>query len=57
MNKHELVGKEESVLKTIEDKYRIVSRDGKPFIITCDFNLDRLNIKIMKGIITEIYYG
>lgn len=53
----ELVGKEETVLNFIEEEYRIVSRDGKAYIITCDYKHERLNIWIEDGIIIKVENG
>lgn len=40
-------------------KWRIVSVDNSPSVITADFNPDRINLKIQsdKEIITDAYYG
>jgi len=55
--KHELIGQPEFTLKARKEDYRIVKRDSQGYIVTCDFNTERLNIEIEKGIITEVTYG
>lgn len=58
--------KEEVLIgKTLEEaqeilrncKYRIVSKDGQGYIITCDLVFDRYNLTINNNIVTEVYMG
>lgn len=47
---------EEDSIKLISENdinYRIVIKDSKPYIITCDFRMDRLNLYIEKNIIIK----
>lgn len=37
--------------------YRIVRKDHKPFVITHDLKVDRVNLEIENGIVTNAYYG
>lgn len=37
--------------------YRVISRDGKPFIITCDYRFDRLNFEVIGGKVVEATLG
>ena len=59
--KEQVIGMtEEEGIKLISENdinYRIVIKDSKPYIITCDFNMDRLNLEIENNIIIkcEIY--
>ncbi len=51
---------EEDSIRLISENninYRIVIKDSKPYIITCDFRMDRLNLEIENNIIIkyEIY--
>ncbi len=51
---------EEDSIRLISENninYRIVIKDSKPYIITCDFRMDRLNLYLEKNIIIkcEIY--
>lgn len=50
-----LISAQEKELKG--KNYRVVKIDNKPMIITCDFNLDRLNLEIENGIIVNVYEG
>lgn len=53
-----IVGKSEQEVKSILDvPIRVVSKDGESFILTCDYNPDRINLKIKNGKITEAYCG
>ena len=66
MNKIEQI-KEQVIGMTEEDggklisendiNYRIVIKDSKPYIITCDFKMDRLNLYIEKNIIIKCEIG
>ena len=38
-------------------KCRIRSRDGNPFIGTCDYRLDRFNLTIEKNLVTKASLG
>ena len=47
---------EEDSIKLISENdinYRIVMRDSKPYIITCDLKMDRLNLEIENNIIIK----
>ncbi len=50
---------EEVKLKLFEREinYRIVRRDGKPYIVTCDYNPERVNIELENNIVINIYTG
>lgn len=37
--------------------YRIIREDKTTYVITCDFQLDRLNLEVDNGIITTVSYG
>jgi hypothetical protein len=54
-----LVGQSlESAQKELENReYRITRIDDKPFMITCDFRSERLNLQIEKGIIVKVTNG
>jgi hypothetical protein len=47
----------EAQQKLKDKKYRILSIDNKPLIITCDYNPERLNLKIEDGVIVEVTRG
>ena len=59
--KEQVIGiSEEDGIKLISENdinYRIVVKDSKPYIITCDLRMDRLNLEIENNIIIkcEIY--
>ena len=59
--KEQVIGiSEEDGIKLISENdinYRIVIKDSKPYIITCDLRMDRLNLEIENNIIIkcEIY--
>jgi len=57
MTETELIGKNESILDNLKQEYRIVSRDDKPYIVTCDFKIERLNIYIENNIIVKVTNG
>jgi hypothetical protein len=38
-------------------KARIRSREGKAFVGTCDYNVDRVNLHIMGGKVTKATLG
>lgn len=57
MEKNSLIGKEETALNHLEERHRTVSRDGKPYIITDDYDAERLNIYIEDGTIVKVTYG
>lgn len=40
-----------------KERYRIVHRDGENYVFTADFNAERINFSIDKGIITDAKYG
>lgn len=37
--------------------YRIVCEDGQHFIGTCDFDMDRINLTIVKGMVVSATLG
>ncbi len=55
--KEQVIGiSEEDGIKLISDNdinYRLVVRDSKPYIITCDFRMDRLNLDFENNIIIK----
>ncbi len=59
--KEQVIGMtEEEGIKLISESdinYRIVVKDSKPYIITCDFRMDRLNLYIEKNIIIKCEIG
>ena len=56
--KESVIGKSEQEVKRILDvPVRVVSKDGESFMLTCDYNPDRINLKIKNGKITEAYCG
>ena len=59
--KEQIIGMtEEDSIKLISENdinYRIVIKDSKPYIITCDFKMDRLNLYIEKNIIIKCEIG
>lgn len=49
---------EQEVLEALGDgDYRITQRDGKPRIVTRDFNPFRVNLHIDNGVVTKAYLG
>jgi hypothetical protein len=55
----ELVGMdyETAVVLLKDENWRVVVRDGKGYVITCDFKPERLNLEIENNIITKVYGG
>lgn len=47
----------EAQQKIKDKKYRILSIDNKPLIITCDYNPERLSLKIEDGVVVEVTRG
>lgn len=47
----------EYVLSVVQQTRRVVSKDGKPYVVTRDFRPDRINISIDNGIITKATCG
>lgn len=37
--------------------YRVVSRDGEDFVVTMDYRFDRINLTIVKSIVTDVSVG
>ena len=37
--------------------WRVVRRDGTPLIVTCDFNGNRINLSVDKGVVIEARRG
>jgi hypothetical protein len=46
-----------ALLKRENITYRIRSRNGEPYMGTCDYRLDRLNLTIIDGIVTSVTFG
>lgn len=44
-------------LKENNIKYRVTSIDGRPLIITCDYQVERANFKLVNNKIEEVTYG
>lgn len=44
-------------LKEFGVEYRIASRDGEQYMLTCDYREDRINVDINGGIITNCWVG
>lgn len=38
-------------------RVRVVMRDGSPFMVTQDLRMDRVNLTIADGIVTEAHFG
>ena len=38
-------------------RFRITSIDGKYFIGTRDYDLNRVNVAVVNGVVTEAHYG
>lgn len=61
MNEKKLIGlkKEDAValIKSAGFKVRIRSEDGKAFMGTCDYRLDRYNLTIVDGLVTTVSKG
>ena len=60
MNKEEiLIGKtwEEAIELLRNCNYRVVSRDGKPFVVTHDFKPERYNIFIIDNKVSKVTFG
>lgn len=61
LKKNELVGlsEEEACLKLekIKIPFRITSRDYIPYLVTCDYRSERINISIKDGKILSYSYG
>lgn len=58
---HHVIGWEEQAAKDYITSYglrwRVVKRDGVPAIVTRDFNGNRVNVSIDKGIVLEAHRG
>lgn len=52
-----LVGKSETELKEMGVDFRVVSRDGARYRVTCDYRIDRLNVDIVDGVVTKCWVG
>jgi hypothetical protein len=56
-----LVGKKLNVvqpaLEAANIKFRVIEKDGEPFVMTMDYLPERLNFKIKDGVITEVSKG
>lgn len=37
--------------------FRVRSRDGQRYMGTCDLRMDRLNVHVVDGVVTEANYG
>lgn len=50
---------ENAVSKILTDgfDYRITRRDGVNYMITCDFDMERVNLEIDKNIVTSASLG
>ncbi|MEG1009378.1 MAG: hypothetical protein RSF67_06180, partial [Clostridia bacterium] len=60
--KEYLIGKEfnDDLIKELNDnniEFRVIKKDGKYYMITCDFKLSRFNIELENNIITNIILG
>ena len=54
----QIIGKSETEARQlIKAPIRVVSKDGENLFLTCDYHPDRINLKIEKGKIVEIFYG
>ena len=55
----ELIGMDfDAAKEQLKDKkWRLVRRDGKAYIVTCDYKPERLNLEIENNIITRVYGG
>jgi len=58
---HNLIGKSEREVKDKLDelkvRHRTVTRDGQPYVVTCDWQPQRCNLVITNNIVNEIYLG
>lgn len=56
-----LVGKTEEEARTLIESYnmttRLVGRDGRAFVVTMDYRLDRVNIVVHDGNVTRVHVG
>lgn len=62
LTKESIIGKElnDDLRKELNDnniEFRVTKKDGKFYMITCDFKLNRLNIELENNIITNIKLG
>ena len=56
--KNSLIGKTyEEVITLLDVPVRIAHKDGQDFMLTRDYNPDRINLKIKDGKIIEVYNG
>ena len=57
----ELVGKNLNEvmewLNRMDKRYRITSRDGNAYVITCDYRPERYNLDIVDGKVVKISMG
>lgn len=47
----------QAMLAHIKCKYRVVKEDGRGMMITADVKMERANLVLENGVITEVYYG
>jgi len=61
MDIYELADKPKTVvvdfLKDRDVSFRITKEDDQSFILTRDFNPDRINLEIKKGLVKNVYLG
>jgi hypothetical protein len=59
MNKEKLIGKtfKEAQEMLRNCVYRIVSQDGENYMLTMDYNINRYNLSLIKGVVTEVTFG
>lgn len=59
--KEKLIGKTKedaiNLLKENSSKFRIVSEDGVPYAVTCDYIISRFNLHLNNNLVTNITMG
>ena len=51
------LGEAATVMDDAEYSYRVVSRNGVARVVTCDFDMRRVNLTVVDGKITEYRFG
>lgn len=59
MQSSELIGKTLEEAKALLEgtKFRVVSVDGVPRVVTMDYNLNRYNLTIVDNVVTSVRMG
>lgn len=45
------------ILNDAGHSFRIVKRDGVPYVVTCDHNINRCNLTLLNGKVAEYKWG